>query len=256
MLIDLHVHTSRYSKCARGPEADLMAAARDHGLDGIVITEHHALWKEAEIAVLRAEYPDIRIFSGIEITTQEEEDILVFGVTDFADLTNRPAAADIIEQVRQKGGAICLAHPLRYRDHVDETFLATPPDACEGWSMNVYAFQRPGIREFCRQTGCGMVAASDSHSAHTVGLYATRFHGNISDEQDLAAALRERAYDTHCNRERLAVMESALPERVEHIRRGLEEGLDRQAIHDRIGCSFSMIDHIRAGRYPSLVGND
>ncbi len=40
MLIDMHVHTTRYSKFSRMSAESMAERARTVGLDGLVITEH------------------------------------------------------------------------------------------------------------------------------------------------------------------------------------------------------------------------
>lgn len=230
-----------------------MTAARERGLDGVVITEHFAFWNDTEIQTLRRQFPDLQIFRGIEISTTEGEDLLVYGSNAAAATTNPQSVATVMEQVRGTDAAVILAHPLRYRDQIAQALYASPPDACEGWSMNIYAFQRPAIQAFCEATGCGMTAATDSHSINGIGAYATRFHGTIKHERDLAAALREHAYSPFMDPVRLAEFDQKLPERVARIRQALAEGLDNQAIHERTRAGYSFIDHIRAGRYPAFM---
>ena len=41
MLIDMHAHTSGISTCCRIPAPDVIKAALDAGLDGIVLTNHY-----------------------------------------------------------------------------------------------------------------------------------------------------------------------------------------------------------------------
>jgi len=252
MLIDLHLHTNRYSACATSSPEEVLAAARACGLDGVVLTEHHRVWPEGEIRELRAAFPELRIFRAVEITTVEGEDVLVY-LPDIADLpTERSSVGELIGQVRRSGGAAILAHPLRYRDTIAETLYANPPDACEAWSLNIFSYQRPGIHAFSERTGCGEVAATDSHAASGIGLYAVRFSSAIGDEADLVAALRARDYTPMQDLRRLQEMDAALSRRAVLARQGIAEGLDTPAIRARIGGSLSFIDHLRAGRIPTM----
>ncbi len=41
MLLELHAHTSGISTCCRAPAPDIVAVAKDIGLDGIVLTNHY-----------------------------------------------------------------------------------------------------------------------------------------------------------------------------------------------------------------------
>ncbi|HSQ39581.1 MAG TPA: hypothetical protein VLM78_05425, partial [Anaerolineales bacterium] len=54
----------------------------DRGLDALVITDHALLVPAEHIQALNRQYAPFRIFGGIEITVQEEEDLLVLGVHD------------------------------------------------------------------------------------------------------------------------------------------------------------------------------
>jgi predicted metal-dependent phosphoesterase TrpH len=79
MLIDLHVHTPRYSSCARSAPEEMVARAQEVGLDGLVITEHHVVWPADELAALQARFPAVRLFRGVEITTDTGDDFLIYG---------------------------------------------------------------------------------------------------------------------------------------------------------------------------------
>lgn len=253
MIIDLHVHTSRHSQCAKSTPEEMVRAARDRGLDGVVLTEHDVVWLDDEFEALRKVCPGLRLFRAAEISTAEGEDMLVYGVSDIGPLSGRQPAATVVEQARRAGGAAILAHPLRYHAAIAEPLLRTPPDACEAWSLNIFAYQRTAIREFSERTGCGLVAASDAHHWASLGAYAVRFERPPRDEAELAAALRARAYVPLQDRNRLAEVDAELAERAVQARRGIDEGLDTPSIRARIGGSLSFIDHIRAGRRPLML---
>lgn len=256
MLIDLHVHTTRYSPCARASAEAIMATAVERGLDAMVITEHHAVWGDAELAELRDTFPQLQIFRAVEVTTDDREDLLIYGLPPGIAFTAGQPTTAVLAQARAAGAAIVLAHPFRYHDFIAEALHADTPDACEGWSPNVFAFLRPKIRHFCQQTGSGLIAASDAHTPAYVGAFATRFHHAIANEQELATALRDKAYTPFRNPTRLAALEADLPERVAQIRRGLADGLDPGEIQRQVGGALSTINHVAAGRFPSLIGND
>lgn len=253
MLIDLHVHTSNYSACAKEPAEAILAMAFERGLDGVVLTEHNVIWPDEAFLPLHDKFPGLKIFRGIEIHTTEGEDLLVYGITDTGPFGVEPTTTRVMEVARATGAAVVLAHPLRYRESIADGLYAMPPDASEYWSLNICAFQRPGILAFQAATGCGLIAATDSHNTRLLGAYAARFHTSIQSGQDLVHALQKRAYTPFQNDLMLEEFERSLPDRVAYVRRAVAEGLDRQTIHDHIGCSFSFIEHIKAGRYPSLL---
>jgi hypothetical protein len=44
LIVDVHLHTRRYSRCSRIEPGALIDRAVRAGLDGVVITEHHHQW--------------------------------------------------------------------------------------------------------------------------------------------------------------------------------------------------------------------
>jgi hypothetical protein len=253
MVIDLHTHSSPLSACAVSDAETIVKTANERGLNGIVFTEHHRLHTESEMAALRRQFPGLGIFQAIEITTQEGEDLLVYGVGNCVVFQKRPPITTVIEQVRRESGAVVLAHPLRYADVIAEALYRNPPDACEAWSMNVYAYQRNSIRAFANETGCGLTAATDTHHADSIGVYAVRFHGTIATEMDLAAALREGAFTPLYDPLRLKTVDDELQQRAGIARRHIAAGLDTQTIRKEIGGSFSFIDQLRKGVSPFMM---
>ena len=49
MIVDLHVHTSRYSGCGKSTPEEMVAAAQAAGIEAMVLTEHHIIWPEDEV---------------------------------------------------------------------------------------------------------------------------------------------------------------------------------------------------------------
>jgi len=81
MKIDMHVHTSKYSQCAISDADQMVSAAIEAGLDGIVLTEHNHMWNIDEINQLRERFPGFKIFNGVEVSVKDVGDILVYGVS-------------------------------------------------------------------------------------------------------------------------------------------------------------------------------
>ena len=50
MLVDIHIHTSRYSECSSLHPIDMAVAAKEAGLDGICLTEHQTVWSPGRSA--------------------------------------------------------------------------------------------------------------------------------------------------------------------------------------------------------------
>ncbi len=134
--VDCHVHTSDGSGCARDGRRQMVESAIGNGLNGIVITEHNKLTSQDIIDGLNTEYAPFRIFSGIEIRIQGD-DFLVLGLHD--DILERKEweYIELYQYVRERGGYIALAHPMRYWNGVDANVYSFRPDALELYSTNI-----------------------------------------------------------------------------------------------------------------------
>ena len=138
MLIDLHAHTGGISKCCRIPADKVVQAAKDVGLDGIVLTNHYQkdYAPDGDYAAFAARYTQeyhltraygdalgLRVFFGIEVTMARYGGVhlLIYGVEDdFA--IRHPALFDLTQKelydlVKENGGTLIQAHP--YRQGVD-----------------------------------------------------------------------------------------------------------------------------------------
>jgi predicted metal-dependent phosphoesterase TrpH len=126
MLIDIHVHTNRYSACGRATPEEMVARACAIGLGGLVITEHHIRWGAAELAALQAQFPAIKLFSVIEVSSPELDDYLIYGVSD-PDVWAPPIdPARLIPRVRAAGGVVILANPIATAPKRPPSWIAIP----------------------------------------------------------------------------------------------------------------------------------
>ena len=136
MLIDMHTHSSGISECCQLDIYGIVDAAKNAGLDGIILTNHYhsegyldyasqadyveQYIKEYEIAKAYGEKVGLRVFFGIEVTAEfmERIHLLIYGVTeDF--LRNNPEVYDLslkalYELVHENGGILVEAHPFRH----------------------------------------------------------------------------------------------------------------------------------------------
>ena len=97
MLIDLHAHTSGISTCCRVPAPEIIKAAQDAGIDGIVLSNHYQRHyvKDGDAAAFAERYvkeyeytkacgdaAGFRVFYGMELTMELHSGahILVYGV--------------------------------------------------------------------------------------------------------------------------------------------------------------------------------
>jgi hypothetical protein len=231
MRIDLHVHTSRYSSCGHATPEEMAQAALDHGLDGIVLTEHNVTWPLDELAELRAAFPALTILSGIELTSDRGDDYLV----------PRLPAEEIVQRSQRLGGVVILAHPYRYRDDVPEILFTCPVDGIEVASCNMHGGASQGAVRLVQALGAFPVWNSDAHHTRYVGLYANVLPGRIADEVQLAAALAARTARPFADATRISATNAIWREYLPQIRQLIADGVDdpsiRAALSDRVGYS-------------------
>lgn len=196
MLIDIHTHTTRYSRgCSLLDPRVLVAEAIRNGLDGIAITEHNRLWSRDELARLRSQTGSngFVLLSGIEVDIYWHH-LLIF---NYPYPINRTLSFRLLlDSIRAAGGVVILAHPFRYgglmrlnREVLKETLRLF--DAVEILTPDhSMADNREGLalREAYGLTATG---GSDSHVASQIGTCVTEFFVPVRSEEDLARAVRE-----------------------------------------------------------------
>lgn len=134
MLIDLHAHTKGISHCCRIYAPEVLAAAKEHGMDGICLCNHYQsrYVVDGDAAEFARRYVEefyatrklgeemgLRVLYGIEVTMERhaKEHLLVYGVEEDFPLLN-PALYDLTQEqlyrlVHDHGGVVIQAHPLR-----------------------------------------------------------------------------------------------------------------------------------------------
>jgi predicted metal-dependent phosphoesterase TrpH len=191
VLIDLHCHTLPLSTCSALEAGQLVALARERGLDGICLTEHDRAWPAAELHALR-ERTGFPVFSGVELTTDQGH-VLAFGLDDPRAFS--AVAREVHEAAKACGALLFLAHPARdgllkvTRDTV-EFFLSV--EAVNGSDSRLQNMAASGLAHGFRLPGIG---GSDAHAPAEVGRAATRFFTPIETQADLLEALRAGEYE-------------------------------------------------------------
>lgn len=177
MKIDLHVHAAERSACAKAGEESQIQAAIAAGLDGIAFTDHHTLVPRARLAELRRKYAPFKIYTGIEITA-EGEDWLVIGLDNPELESTHWRYVDLRRFVREHDGFIALAHPFRYVPRINVDIDADPPDGIEVRSMNTPPDHEQEIRAIAARLGLRLLVNSDAHWNAPLG----RFYNVLPNE--------------------------------------------------------------------------
>jgi predicted metal-dependent phosphoesterase TrpH len=213
MIIDMHVH-SKKSEDSRATVVGylqwLLKKKDILPIDGLVLTEHRQFDRDSDYRNLEDEY-GIRIFKGSEVETDYGH-VLVYGVNetilerfDFADV--RLPAQDVIADVEELGGIAIPCHPGRPTVGLCEHYQQKPPlegvRAVEVLNGGSRQGENERVTDLVKKYGYGAVGGSDSHLVSFIGICATKFPREVSDEEDLVRALREGGYKPVDFRERL-----------------------------------------------------
>lgn len=253
MRFDLHTHTNRYSSCGRATPEEMMTGAIEQSLDGVVITEHDTLWGEAEIQELREAFPQLAILRGIEVHTATGEDIVVFGITDSSLFHRYMEDAILGEIIEEYQGAAILAHPYRYQNTVSAASLQIPLHGVEIASSNIRQYMQEPTSRLIKEYNLRPIVSSDSHWPENIGLYGVEFPYPVTDEYQLAAAIRQGDFRLFMNRPRVKQINTELEDEISLARRLMSQGYSNYEIRDLCGFSLSMLGALRANQEVKLI---
>lgn len=189
MLLEIHCHSSKHSRCSSISPLDLVKQARAKALQGIVITEHHYLWTDDELRELRtaAEVENhFLILAGQEVETDVGH-LLVYGATQSID-----AGASVAEiRKRYPEAALVLAHPYRSGREAGPELLMRPDlDGLEIFSGNHTVRENcRGLRDWHRFKFTA-IGGTDTHAAEHGDFYPTQFDHPVSDIGGVAAEIK------------------------------------------------------------------
>lgn len=217
------------------------------GLDALVLTEHNIVWPQDELAPLQDRYPEIKLLRGIEVTSAEGDDFLVYGVTESGVFSGGMPAHDVARVTHDRGGAIVLAHPYRYRPTVPE-MGGHRVDGVEIMSIHVLNYAYIQAKALCEEWEAFGLATTDAHHVDALGLYAVRFDEPVEDERDLALKLLARQFTTYADRQRLRAANDDLATRLEQAHALLRRGWSDELVRDAVpGVSLTMVQGLRRG---------
>lgn len=195
MKIQLHLHTSVYSACAKATPDRLMKKLIETGFDAVFITEHNAVWREWEIERLQQRYPDIKIYPGVEITVGQEsfQHLLVLGTVDpaFLEMSDEQ---EILEEARARGHLTILAHPFRWPDGHDMLDRGNYPDAIEYRTSNHGTEEGLQTLQAAERFNLPVVNAGDVHDLDMVDSFWIEAEWEIFSPDDIREIILEGAY--------------------------------------------------------------
>ncbi len=190
--IDLHIHTANSYDAVGSPD-QVLTAAKEAGLDGIAVTEHHTYERSESFLKLAPEF-GLRVFVGAEVGTRYGH-LLVFSElirrwNRFEGYLNNPQ--EVIDEVNSVGGAVVAAHPFRMAlgfggAGVQRLCGLAAIEGCNG--SNSEDENRRAIK-LAEQMALPCTGGSDAHRPAEIGRCYTIFESPVLNMPELIFALK------------------------------------------------------------------
>ena len=193
MKIDLHVHTRERSPCAISSTEQMIRAATDSALEGMVISDHDRPVPPERLSYLNAKYAPFRVFGGVEVTLAGEH-VLVLGVQDDLLELRWWTYPDLHAFVEEQSGFLALAHPFRFNGRIEADVECFRPHALEVYSHNTPRRAEPYIRTVAAALDVPLLSNSDAHRAGDIGAYYNELDEEPEDVGALVALLKAGAF--------------------------------------------------------------
>ncbi len=193
MRIDLHLHTQENSD-GRAPAAEMIQAGIEHGLDGLVITDHSYMLTAAEQERLRGQFPEFGVFRGAEVNVGLDHVLVIGGTGEEVPSVTPETVAELGEYARRTGAFTALAHPFWRGPELHFDLDDFCPEGIDVASMNVDTGRFDRIIEIARERAMQLVAGTDAHAPHEVGLFHIVLDQPVADDAGLVRAIRGGRY--------------------------------------------------------------
>ncbi len=198
--IETHTHTSEHSACSIMTAADLIRRAVEIGLDGLIVSDHHYAWPEADLREIARSVGAERllVLATQEITARDEEtgehqgDYLLYGYNE--PLPQPMSAEQVVEAGRAHGALVIVAHPFRHGMGAGDRVFDLPVDGIEVYNQN---HSPEDVRRCSRAVAeCGFlgIAGSDAHRVEQVGQFLTCLERPIASMEEFIGELRARRF--------------------------------------------------------------
>jgi predicted metal-dependent phosphoesterase TrpH len=197
MWIDCHCHT-RHSYDNWLEPVDLVRRAKNLGLSGVVITEHHS-YEAAEPVERIGREEGLLVLRGVEISTDRGH-LLAYGVRDDGwniwGRNNYIPLREVIERVNSLGGLCVPAHP--FREIGVASLLEGLLDLTGIAGVETHNGNNIDADNELAITAAGhlklpSLGGSDCHKVEAVGRCATEFSRPVTDMTSFLAAVRNGA---------------------------------------------------------------
>jgi len=190
MLLEIHTHSRKHSKCSKADPVDIVKRARKKGVQGVIITEHEYQWTADELASLRRESEvenSFIVLSGQEVKTNIGH-VLVYGAdrsisdkVDLAELRNMFPRA-----------ALIWAHPFRGGAIPSKDELLNPMlDSVEIFNINHTQKENYLALQLWHKYKFNAVAGTDAHDEKDIGLFSTQVLHPVTNIEEFVEELKK-----------------------------------------------------------------
>jgi predicted metal-dependent phosphoesterase TrpH len=201
MILDMHIHTNRYSGCSNIEPGLVIPRAREAGLDGIVLTEHGIRWPDGEVDALvkGGGSAEFLVFPAEEVACYSaggafQGEFLVLGYPE--SLGSNKTADRLIEMVHDAGGVVLAAHPFKRLKTGDGYYgsglsaLKLKIDGLETEHPSYGDAERELARKVMEAMGIAGIGSSDAHDLAGIGKCRTVFERDVRDMKSLCDEIR------------------------------------------------------------------
>lgn len=186
----MHVHT-RFSPCSVIRIRNLLARARETGIDGVCITDHDTIASKYEFEKLSDSY-GICFIIGMEYTTTKG-DFLLFGPLD--NIPHHMGVNGLIQWAQKEDAVVIPAHPFRKSRPVPLPILKSF-NIIESLNGRNHDFENKACLQWIKEYANGTkdIGGSDAHTLNEIGKIVTVFDKNIYSVEALINELKYGKY--------------------------------------------------------------
>jgi predicted metal-dependent phosphoesterase TrpH len=203
MILDLHTHSIASDDGRAKVENYCQWIERKAlPLDGFVLTEHRQFDHASDYRALEDQF-GLLILKASEVET-EYGHVLVFGVNDdlraafdFERIDN--PLAMVLEEAKRCGAVAAPCHPGRPKVGLCAHWETKGPVEGVRIVETLNGGSREGeneqAQEYAEKYGWNRIGGSDSHIVSHIGRFATEFEDELTNVDDLVAALQSGRFD-------------------------------------------------------------
>ena len=200
--IDLHIHTRLGGDSHIEPQ-DIIARAREVGLDAVCVTEDHSYDLSEPVGEISSA-ADFPIFRGMEYRADSGH-LLVYGVrVTRGNLPSGMPMQKAVDWVQRNGGVAIPAHPYQHslagQFLGDDILQLKGLIALEVMNGSVSPEGNRRAEEAADKLGIHGIGGSDAHGLPVLGKAYTCFPTPVASMQELTAALKAGNYFPAWNR--------------------------------------------------------